>query len=79
MASVKVLINSKTNIILFKHMNESIVIGYKRKGILPSMAEHKVTFEDIHGVKIEFGDSTFWQYMEFPDEQAYTMAMLKWL
>ena len=60
-------------------MNESIVAGYKRKGITPSMGAHKAMFEATHGVKIEFGDSAFWQYMEFPDEQAYTMAMLKWL
>ena len=77
MASVKVLINSETNIILFKRMNQSIVDN--RTGKLPSMAEHKIEFEKTHNVKIEYGNGGFWKHMEFPTEQAYTMAVLKWL
>jgi hypothetical protein len=80
MASVKVLINSETNIILFKRMNQTIIDGYKRKGIIPTMREHKATFEATHGVGIAYNaDSGFWKYMEFPSEQDYTMAVLKWL
>lgn len=79
MASVKILINSETNIILFKRMNQTIVDSYKRKGIIPNMGEHKAMFEATHGVKIDYGKSNFWKYMEFPTEQDYTMAMLKWL
>jgi len=75
---MKVLINSETNIILFKRMNKSIVDA--RTGKLPTMGEHKAEFERTHGVRIEYGPSgNFWEFMEFPDEQAYTMAVLKWL
>ena len=77
---MKVLINSETNIILFKRMNQSIVDGYKRKGIVPTMREHKATFEATHGVEIAYNaDSGFWKYMDFPTEQDYLMALLKWV
>jgi hypothetical protein len=74
---MKVLINSETNITLFKRMNKSIVDS--RTGKLPSMDEHKAQFEQTHGVRIEYGNSSFWKYMVFPSEEAYTMAVLKWL
>ena len=80
MATVKIQINSETNIILFKRMNQEIVNDYKRKGVIPTMNQHKATFEDTHGVKIEYGrGGNFWKYLEFPSEQDYTLAMLKWL
>lgn len=77
---MKVLINSKTNIVLFKHMNQRIVDGYKRKGIIPTMREHQATFETTYGVKVDYSaDTGIWKHMEFPTEQDYTMAVLKWL
>lgn len=77
---VKVPINSQTNILLFRHMNREVVDSYKRKGIIPTMGEHQKTFEQTYGVKIEISASgNFWSHMEFPDEQAYTLAVLKWL
>jgi len=80
MASVKIRINSETNIILFKRMNQTIVDEYKSKGISPTMNQHKAMFEKTHDVKIEYGrGGNFWKYMEFSSEQAYTMAVLKWL
>ena len=76
---VKVKINSENTILLFKHMNKEVVDSYKRKGIIPTMGEHKKTFEATHGVKIKMGaSSNFWSHLEFPDEQAYIMALLKW-
>ncbi len=76
---VKVKINSENNILLFKHMNKEVVDSYKRKGIIPTMGEHRTTFEATHGVKVEMGESgNFWSHLEFPNEQAYTMAVLKW-
>ena len=74
-----VKINSENNILLFKRMNKEVVDSYKRKGIIPAIGEHKKTFEATHGVKVEMGESgNFWSYLEFPDEQAYIMALLKW-
>jgi hypothetical protein len=74
-----VKINSENNILLFKRMNKEIVDSYKRRGVIPTMGEHKKRFEDTHGVKVEMGaGSNYWSHMEFPNEQAYTMALLKW-
>jgi hypothetical protein len=74
-----VKINSENNILLFKRMNKEIVDSYKRRGIIPTMREHKKTFEATHGVKVEMGESgNFWSHLEFLDEQAYIMALLKW-
>lgn len=79
MASVKIRINNKSNSSLFRHMNKVIVDSYKRKGIIPSMGQHKATFEETYKVKLELGEShNFWKYMEFPSEQDYLMAVLKW-
>ena len=80
MPGVRVTITSETNIILFKHMNRSIIDGYKRKGIIPTMREHKDKFEATHGVKIAYNaDTGVWKYLDFDTEQDYMMAMLKWL
>ena len=61
-------------------MNQSLVDGYKQQGFTPNMGQHKAMFESTHMVKLESGQSyNFWKYMIFPSEQAYTMAVLKWL
>lgn len=76
---MKVLINSASNIVLFRRMNQAVVDSYKRQGIVPNMAQHRATFELTHGVRLEFGRSqNFWKYMEFATEQDYLMAVLKW-
>lgn len=75
---VTIDINSRNNNRLFIRMNEEIVNGYKRH-VIPHMSEHIKTFEATHGVKIKLGaGSNYWSHMEFPNEQAYTMALLKW-
>lgn len=80
--SYKVQINSSTNIILFKRMNQKIVdqcrIHLNMKDI-PDMMHHMVTFEQTYGVKIHAENWGNWTHMEFPSEEAYTMAVLKWL
>ena len=77
---VTVKINSETNILLFKRMNQLIVDRYNAIDKLPTMGEHKKRFEETHGVKIVMGESgNFWSHLEFPDEQAYLMAVLKWM
>jgi len=74
-----VKINSENNILLFKRMNKEIVDSYKRRSVIPTMGEHKKTFEATYGVKIEMGESgNFWSHLEFPDEQVYIMALLRW-
>lgn len=76
---MKLRINSESNIILFKRMNQAIVDSYKRKGIIPSMGQHKATFEATYGVQLELGEShMFWKFMVFPTEQDYLIAVLKW-
>ena len=59
-------------------MNQFIVDSHKL-GTVPSMSEHKKIFEAEHGVKIEFGTGGFWKHMEFPSDEAYTLAVLKWM
>lgn len=74
---VKVEINSEANIRLFNRMNRRIVNSWDT---MPSMAKHKQLFEATYGVKVEISESgNFWSHLEFPDEQSYTMALLKWL
>jgi len=63
--------------IMFKNMNRRIVDIYRRKGIIPTMEEHRKTFQETYGVKIS-GLNGIWSHLEFPDEQAYMMAALKW-
>lgn len=62
---------------MVKNMNQQIVNGYKRKGIIPNMIQHIKTFEETHGVKIII-ENSIWKYIEFPDDQAYIIALLKW-
>ena len=71
-------INKSGNILLFKHMNQAIVDSYKRKGVIPSMGQHKDAFEQTYGVQVIVDNST-WRALEFASEQDYTMAVLKWL
>lgn len=59
-------------------MNQAIVDNYKRMGVIPSMGQHKTTFETTHGVKITVTNSN-WSHIEFPSEQDYLLAVLKWL
>ena len=76
---VKIKINSENNVLLFKRMNQEIVDTYKFTGKTLTMNEHRKRFEETHGVKIEMTESgNFWSHIEFPDEQSYTMAVLKW-
>ena len=50
-----------------------------RKGIIPTMREHQATFEATYGVKVDYSaDTGIWKHMEFPTEQDYLMALLKW-
>lgn len=77
MASVTIKINQSGNILLFKHMNRVIVDSYKRKGIIPSLSDHKKLFEHTHGVEIIL-DNGNWSHMKFSNEQDYLMAVLKW-
>jgi hypothetical protein len=65
-------------LIMFKHMNKAIVNRYQRQGVIPDLHEHKVTFEKTHSVRVIVKNSC-WQALEFPSEQDYLMAMLKWL
>lgn len=58
-------------------MNQAIVSSYKRKGVIPSMGQHKDVFERTYGVEI-IVDNSKWQALEFPSEQDYLMAVLKW-
>ncbi len=64
---------------VFRNMNKRLVDGYKRQGIIPSLGEHRVNFEQAYGVKVTGDDGwASWSKVEFPDEQAYMMAVLKW-
>ena len=78
---VKVLINSETNVVLFRRMNQQVVNKYTvKQGQVPNMAEHIKNFESMHGIKITMAPSgNFWEAMVFPTEADYTMAMLKWM
>ncbi len=77
---VKIKINSENHVLLFKRMNQEIVDTHKFTGKIPTMGDHKKRFEETHGVKIEVSESgNFWSHIEFPDEQTYLMAVLKWL
>lgn len=72
-----VKINTRGNILMFKHMNQAIVDSYKRQGTIPNMAQHRAKFEETHGVKVGTNGSN-WQALEFATEQDYLMATLKW-
>ena len=78
---VKVLINTETNVALFRRMNKQVVDKYTvKQGKISNLAEHIKNFEAIHGVRITMAPSgNFWEAMEFPSEADYTMAMLKWM
>lgn len=62
---------------LFKNMNRAVVDSYKRKGSMPNLGQHRDTFEQTYNVKI-IVKNNIWAGVEFPDEQAYTLAALKW-
>lgn len=72
-----VRINTPGNILMFKRMNQAIVDTYKRRGIVPNMGQHRATFEQTHGVQVIVENSR-WQALEFPAEQDYLLATLKW-
>ena len=65
------------NIRLFKNMNTAVVDSYKRKGIIPNLGQHRDMFEQIYNVKIIVKNNT-WAGVEFPSEQDYVAAVLKW-
>ena len=71
-------INKPSNILLFKHMNQAVVDQYKRWGMIPNMNQHKEKFEETYNVKVTVNNSN-WTHIEFPSEEAYLMAVLKWL
>ena len=62
---VKVLINTETNVVLFRRMNKQVVDKYTvKQGRVPNMAEHIKNFEAMHGIKIVMGPSgNFWESM----------------
>ena len=72
-----VRINSPGNFMMFHHMNQATVDYYKDRDITPNMAQHRAMFEQTHGVRVIAENST-WQFLEFPTEQDYLMATLKW-
>ena len=61
----------------FQHMNKFVVDRYKLQNIMPDLHVHKSLFELTHGVRVIVKNSR-WQAVEFPSEQDYLMAMLKW-
>lgn len=75
-----VVISTEANNAMFKNMNKRLVDDYRRQGIVPSMAEHVSNFEQVYGVKI-VGDSGWarWDHVEFPSEEALTIAALTYL
>ena len=77
---VKVLINTETNVVLFRRMNKAVVDKYTvKQGKVPNMVEHIKNFELMHGIRITIAPSGhFWEAMVFPSKAAYTMALLKW-
>lgn len=78
---VKIDINSKDNIILFKRMNQRIIDNYRLVlgNDIPDMKQHRELFEQTYGVQIHHENWGSWTHMEFPSEEAYTMALLKWM
>ena len=76
-----VKINEVGNIVLFKRMNQKVIDEYKIHlgTAIPDMMHHMMTFEQTYGVKIHAENWGNWTHMEFPSEEAYTMALLKWL
>lgn len=62
---------------MFKRMNNALIDRYKRKGIIPSTGQHRDTFEQTYDVKVVVKNSR-WSGIEFPSEQAYTAAAIKW-
>lgn len=65
-------------LMMFKHMNKAVIDQYKLQSIMPDdLHLHKDRFEQIHGVQVILENSR-WHALEFPSEQAYLMAMLKW-
>lgn len=76
-----VKINEPGNIVLFKRMNQKVVDEYKIQlgTAIPDMMHHMMTFEQRYGVKIHAENWGNWTHLEFPSEEAYTMALLKWM
>jgi len=63
-------------------MNQAVINEYKSQlGVrdVPSMGEHLRQFEEKYDVKIHCTNWGNWDSVEFPSEEAYMMAVLKWL
>lgn len=78
---VKIDLNEPGNIILFKRMNQRIIDTYKLLlgNDLPDMQQHKELFEQTYSVRIHYENWGSWTHMEFSSEEAYTLALLKWM
>lgn len=61
----------------FQHMNKAVVDRHQQSPLPIDLHEHKDRFEQIHGVRVILKNSR-WHAVEFPSEQAYLMALLKW-
>lgn len=70
--------NNKDAVDLYQRMNKPLVDGYKRVGNMPNLLQHTENFEKTYNVKVVLGHSGFWAGLEFPTEQDYIWAMLKW-
>jgi len=78
---VKIDINTPNNIILFKRMNQRIIDNYRLHlgNDIPDMQQHRELFEKAYDVKIHHENWGSWTHMEFTSQEAYTMALLKWM
>lgn len=76
MSTVIALTDPGVNFV-FKNMNNQLVDGYKRQGIVPTIHEHMKNFEQTYDVKITITNGV-WSLIEFPTEQDYVMAVMKW-
>ena len=62
---------------VFKNMNKVLVDSYKRRGIIPSLGEHRKNFEHTYNVRIVV-DNSIWSAFEFPSEHDATLAIIKY-
>lgn len=69
--------NNKDAVDLYQRMNKTLVNGYKRVGNMPNLSQHTANFEKTYNVRVIVENSR-WAGLEFPTEQDYLWAMLKW-
>ena len=70
-------INQSGTAMMFKHMNKAVVDQHQQSPLPIDLHLHKDMFEQIHSVRVII-ENCRWHAVEFPSEQAYLIAMLKW-